>query len=243
MSAEQDPTGIPTRAIHEAYLDMQRALKEYRRATDRGSQQARDRAHGEVQEAVLTLYEMLRPHIKHNSAVNEYWDGQPPSYPPEDAPRETPDPDDGRGVLASQVHPQTYELNGTDPDELTTLRDWHDALGVADTVRLTGVSANGEQVMVRYQTYEMGLRRLDDWQTEFDTVQSDLGGFMGGRSSQKTVRQRVPIEKLRRAARELSNVAEELGALSEFDASTPRTKITDELIEEVDEWREQNIES
>lgn len=50
------------------------------------------------------------------------------------------------------------------------------------------------------------------------------------------------MPKLKRAARELSDVAEQLGALSEFDASTPRTEITDDLIDEVEQWRQRKLE-
>lgn len=238
---ENEPSGIPTRAIHEAYLDMQRALKQYRKANDRGSEAATQQAHGEVQESVLTLYELLRPHLKQNSAVSDYWEGKPPSYPT-DGRQHAPDPDDGVAILSWQIHPQNYALNGAEPGELETLRDWHNALDVSDTVRLHAVGVENGQVFARYQTYEMGLHHLDSWQTQFQYVQTEIGGFMGGKTTTKPVRQRVPIDKLRRAARELSNAAEKLGALSQFDASTPKTKITDELIEDVDGWRKETIE-
>jgi len=84
---------------------------------------------------------------------------------------------------------------------------------------------------------------LDEWKTEFRTTQTELGGFVGGLSTTETKRQRVDMPKLKRAARELADVAEKLGALSTFDASTPRTEISGDLIEDIDEWRQENIQT
>lgn len=41
---------------------------------------------------------------------------------------------------------------------------------------------------------------------------------------------------------ELELVAKKLGLAPEVSESTPRTKITNELVEEVEEWRQQNLE-
>lgn len=213
MSTNDDNTsGIPTRAIHEAYLDMQRALKRYRRATDKGSKEAIQHAHGDVQETVLTLYELLRPHLKHNDAVDEYWDGEPPAYPHDET---APDPEDGKGVLAVQDRTGTFDradLNGALPED-PDLSDWHDAIGLNGTVRLTAIRGN----MVAYQSYELGLRKMDSWETEYRTTQTELGGFMGSVKTPDTTRQRVDMPKLRRAARELADVMKEIGYLPESD--------------------------
>lgn len=236
---EEAQTGIPTRAIHEAYLEMQRALKQHRQATDSGDQQAIERAHGDVQEAVLTFYELLRPHLKQNNGVEDYWTGRPPSY---NGLAEPPDPDDGKGILQVQRRNQSVKLNGTQPDELESLQEWHEELDMGEDVRLLGVQSNGKNALVHYYAFQLGLRQLDDWRSRFVEQQTDLGGFMSGKTETEKRRQRVPMPKLRRASRELSEVAEKLGALSRFDASTPRTEITDELIEEVEEWRQANLE-
>lgn len=233
-------SGIPTRAIHEAYLDMQRALKGYRQATDGGSQVDIESAHGDVQETVLTLYELLRPHIKHNDGVNDYWDGQPPSYTGDGE----PDPEEGKGVLEVQRRKESLQIPPDKTGEFSeadSLADWHEFIGLNGTVRLTGVHVEGNVALVAYDAYQLGLRELDNWQTEYKTTEDDLGGFLGGTTEKKTERDRVKISKLRRAARELSDVAEALGALSEFDASTPRTEITDDVIEEVEEWRQESL--
>lgn len=220
MSFQEDNhAGIPTRAIHEAYLDMQRALKQHRQATDRGGQAATDYAHGELQESVLTFFEMLRPHLQRNSRGREYWEGEPPPYP-EDG--RAPQPQEGKAILAWQQHTHPFQLNGTDPDGLTELAEWHEELDIADTARLTGYQLNGSVVFAAYHTYEMGLYRLDGWQTEFTTTQTDIGGFMGGKQTTQAHRQRVPIQKLRRAARALSTAADRLDFLSHTDDDRDR---------------------
>jgi hypothetical protein len=234
---DDDHSGIPTRAIHEAYLDMQRALKRYRTARDGGAQAAVDDAHGDVQETVLTLYELLRPHLKHNDAVAGYWDGEPPRYTGNGTP---PDPEAGTGVLDWQTRTQRVQVPGD--GDVDKLEQFHERLGLNGEKRLTNVVIDGDVALIQYHAYEIGLRRLDDWQTEYRTVQTDLGGFMGDIKRQTKERERVKMHKLKRASRELSNVAEELGALSHFDASTPRTEITEELKDDIEEWRQNNIE-
>jgi hypothetical protein len=249
MSTDDAHSGIPTRAIHESYLDMHRALKSYRQATDRADGRGRDQAHGDLQSAVLTCFDLLRPHLRSETAVEDYWQGKPPRYG-----GGTPDPEDGTAVLETQSHTTRVKLNGhlegVDVGNLTTLEQWHDVLGIADHRRLTNVVPPGmaslpdgqDQTLIQYQEYQLGLRRLDDWQTSWQTtlVQDDAG-FFGQEERTETRRQRVPIHKLRRAARALSEVANRLGALSDFDASTQVTEITRDDLEKVEEWRQNQI--
>lgn len=242
--SEDNTTGIPTRAIHDAYLDMQRALKQYRIAADSGDTAAVDDAHGGVQETVLTLYELLRPHLKHNDAVTDYWDGEPPSYPRQNG--HAPDPDDGKGVLSSQSRTDSLSPDGETAEQLDgidTLADAHDVLGLNGDVRITGMIPNGDTIVVQYDAYQLGLRQLDDWGTEFRTTQTTIGGFLGAEKRTETERVRVDMPKLKRAARELGDVAEKLGALSEFESTESRTEIPQELIEDVNKWRKANLET
>lgn len=218
-NTDDNHTGIPTRAIHEAYLDMQRALKRYRQARDAGSQAAVDDAHGDVQETVLTLYELLRPHIKNNDAVRGYWDGELPTYNG-DGP---PDPEEGKGVIQVQDHRDALDWSDVPIDDpetvesMTSLREWHEALGLNGSVRLVGVAPSEAGLFVTQQRYQIGLRQLDDWMTEHTTTQTTLGGFMGSTTRERTTRQRVQVNKLKRAARELGDIIERLGLHSATD--------------------------
>lgn len=222
MSNDDRHSGIPTRAIHEAYLDMQRALKRYRQAKDHATQAELKSAHGDVQEAVLTFYDMLRPHIKSNDAVRDYWEGELPSYPQQNG--DAPDPEDGKGVLQVQNRYQQFEIPDRQQEafvELETLEEWHDALGMNGNVRLTGVHAENGVAFVNYDAYQIGMRQLDGWETEYRTKQTTIGGFLGGKSETTTERVRVDMPKLKRAARELSDIAKELELLQNVKESRP----------------------
>jgi hypothetical protein len=98
-----------------------------------------------------------------------------------------------------------------------TLEQLHERLGLNGEKRLTNVVIDGDVALIQYHAYEIGLRRLDHWQTEYRTVQTDLGGFMGDIKRQTKERERVKIHKLKRAARELADMMKETGYLPESD--------------------------
>ncbi len=238
-SADSDGhSGIPTRAIHETYIEMQQALQTYRTAKDAQQQRGMVDAHGQLQSSVLTFYELLRPHLKHEDGVTDYWTGKLPNYKD----NEPPDPERGKGILQVQQATRTVELNGIEPDEEWTLKDWADALPqVSDAVRLAGVRGLGDEAFITVYRYQKGLRHLDEWETKYVRNIERRGGFMSDKTTETVERQRIPIDKLTRAARELSDVADELGALSDFDASQHRTKIEEEHISEIEEWQNENL--
>jgi len=241
MSAEDSHSGIPTRAIHEAYLDMQRSLKAYREAKDQQHQPAIQQAHGELQQAVLTFYELLRPHIRHESSVSDYWHGELPNY---NGNGEPPDLDDGKGVIQVQTKRRPIQLNGLSgtTEQLQTLEDWHDALDMNGSVRLAGVVTEGQNAIITVQEYQKGLRHMDDWETKYTRTVERKSGFMSDKTETEVSRQRVPIDRLKRAARELADVADKLGALSDFDASGTNTEVTEEQIKRLEKWRKQNLD-
>lgn len=217
MSSNDDrQSGIPTRAIHEAYLDMHRALKGYRQATDTRSQADIKQAHGDVQETVLTLYEMLRPHIKQDDGVRDYWEGRPPSYKHDGQ----PDPEEGKGVLEVQRHKESLQIPADKAEEFgdaETFEDYHDLIGLNGTFRLTGIHFEGDVAFVAYDAYQLGLREMDTWKTEYQKTTEEFGGFLGSTAEEKPEPKRVKITKLKRASRELGDVAKELGFLPQSD--------------------------
>lgn len=225
MSADETRTGIPTRAIHEAYLDVQQSLREYREATDRGTTADRDRAHGELQEAVLTFYELLRPHLRDHAAVDGYWDGEPPSY---NGNASAPDPDDGKGVLHVQRRTEKVDLRQINTDVLAdggtpSLKELHDLFDMNGQARVVGLAAPSQDTpvaLLQYDVYQLGLRELDEWKTQYVETKSDMGGFLGGKQQTEYDRQRVDIDRLKRAARELAEVADKIGFLAPTDVPT-----------------------
>lgn len=217
MNREESGNEAPTRAIHNAYFELQEALQQYRRSKDAADQQAIEDAHGHVQDAVLAFYELLRPHLKHSKSVDGYWEGQPPTYHGNGTP---PDPDNGKGILHVQRRNRRFELNGTDPSQLTSLDDWHESIELNDDVRVVGVQTNGELALVHFDAYQLGLKTLDNWETEYVTQQASIDGFMSGKEEIKRERNRVDMERLKRAARELAEAADELGFLSHTEVPT-----------------------
>ena len=206
-------TGIPTRAIHEAYIDMQRAFKGYREAKDQQNQRQMSQYHGQLQSSVLTLYELLRPHLKSEEPVEKFWQGKLPNYTRDSTP---PDPENGCGILQVQTKRESVDLSTVDIDidNIEHLHDWHNALNLNGNVRITGIVNTGEKVMVQYQTYQMGLKHLDEWETKYDYQVQEQSGFMGKQENQTVERKRIPIDRLQRAARELATAADELNFLS-----------------------------
>lgn len=217
MTEEPDKGGIPTRAIHEAYLEMQAALREYRRAKDRGDEASINRAHGSVQEAVITFFELLRPYIRDNDTVAKYWEGRPPSYPGNGHP---PDPRDGHGILQVQDRTDVLQINTDEIEGLESLEDWHEELDLNGNVRLTGVNGQGDTAVVGYQAYQLGLQHIDEWETKYETERSSYGGFLGHKESMQRRQVRVDMPRLKRAARELATVAKDMGFLSDIETPT-----------------------
>jgi len=229
----QDDThpGIPTRAIHEQYVAMQGSLQQYRTARDQG--QAVQRAHGDLQRDVLTFYELLRPHLKAQDAVSDWWEGKLPNYKPSE-PEYVPDPDDGRGILQIQTARRVVDLSEADfsqaradgPSE-ASLKDWHDALGLNGGVRVEGVAGLGDSVLLTIQEYQLGLRQMDDWETKYQRKRQSQGGFMSDKTTETVERQRIPADRLIRAARELSDVTDHMNLLTDISSSRETFLATD----------------
>jgi len=215
MSAEDSHSGIPTRAIHEAYLNMQMSLKEYRQAKDQQNQYDIEDAHGELQQNVLTFYDLLRPHLKHENTARGYWDGELPSYPTNGGP---PDPVDGKGIIQVQKRREPIQLNGIDTRQLNGLKEWHKALDLNGDARVADVYVDDDMAVITTQEYQKGLRHLDEWETKYKRKVIQKEGFMSDKTETVIEKQRIPIDRLKRAARELSDAADTLGLLAHIDA-------------------------
>jgi len=238
MSTEETHSGIPTRAIHESYLDMIRSLKEYRQAKDKRHQKAIQDSHGEFQQNLLTLYELLRPHLRSESAVRPYWTGELPPYKGNGTP---PLPEDGKGVIQVQQKNDSFGPEDIPRPQEETLEAWHNALSMNGNRRIKGIRTSQNGVFVVWDEYQIGLHHLDNWDTSYKRTVVPKEGFQSDKTEERITRQRIPIDRLENAARELSDAAQKLGALSDFDASEPRTEIPKELIEKIEEWRQNNI--
>jgi len=249
MNDDSNNSGIPTRAIHDAYLQLQHAHREYRRARDNGEDTHDEQ--GAFQDAVLTFYELVRPHLKHESSLEDYWRGNLPDYAGWnfDSEREAVDyvRDAGTGVYQVQRHTDTVQIR---QDVLTDgglegFEQWHEFLNLSwDSERLVAVQPGEEGVhyLKLLRVAVLPLRELDHWQAQVTHERSQGDGFMSGETAVDTRLEYQPAQKIVTAKRLLVEAADRLGALSEFDASSTRTEITREDLEKVEQWRQKQLD-
>lgn len=250
---EAPDRGIPTRAIHEAYLELQGAHKHYRQIRDDPNTDDVDEtlARGQLQESVLTFYELVRPHLKHESSLSDYWEGSLPDYTgwgfetADEAARYVRE--HGTGVYQVQRHTDAVQVaQDVLPDGgFEGFADWHDFLDLSwESERLVAVqpAEGGTHFVLLLRAAVLPLRELDHWQARIARDRRQGDGFMAGETTVETRREFELPQKLVTAKRLLVEAADKLGALSEFDASTPETEITREDIQKVDQWRQNQTE-
>jgi len=228
MTDETRDTGIPTRAIHEAYLGMQAAHRRYRQARDEAGVDE-SQAQAGFQDAVLTFYELVRPHLKRKSSMQRLWDGELPDYPDrwwqstEEAKRYCQQY--GTAVWQLQHHVQTAAQSASVSGNGTALADgggggpaeWHERLNLTDKQRVVSVSDDsGTLVWVELRAVT-GLRQLDTWDTRQRRERTRGGGFMAGQSATTVTLEYVNPNRLTRAKRLLAEAADKMGLLSRID--------------------------
>ncbi|MFW5900408.1 MAG: hypothetical protein ACOCTH_01360 [Halodesulfurarchaeum sp.] len=252
MQDDTHDSGLPTRAIHDAYLNLQQAHREYRRARD--NDQDTKQPQGVFQDAVLTFFELVRPHLKHESALSDYWAGNVPDYAgwspdsPQDAAAYVRE--HGTGIYQVQKHVDTRKIRDEEQKVITdggidTFEEWHRFLGLSDSERLVSVKGDdqsGELFVSLLRVAVLPLRDLDHWQARIRKHRKTGDGFMASETSVSTEIEYEPELKLITAKRLLVEAADKLGALSEFDASSPRTEITREDFEKLEEWHQRQVE-
>jgi len=215
MSVEDNHSGIPTRAIHEAYLDMQRALKSYREAKDTLQDYRIQQAHRDVQATTVTLFELLRPYIKQGATSDDYWHGEAPPYPDN---RMEPDSNEGVAILQVQRRTNPFQIDGNiNLQNGTSVEDLHQYLDLGSETRIIGYATEDDVILVAYHAYMMGLKHLDNWETKRKTQVVKKDGFMRDKTETVTQAKRIEMPKLKRAARSLGNVCHELGLLAQVD--------------------------
>jgi len=248
MSETRD-TGIPTKAIHESYLALQQAHRDWRRARDFNGDERQQRI--AFQDQVLTFYELLRPHLRHESGLRSYWQGEIPSYPDDPLPDVDAAVDyyatEGTAVWQLQRQPGDAPIPGGSQQTLTdgglpeTLAGWDDVLGLPDDARLLAIKPEPELGTAIYLAAMpvAGLKQLDNWGTRKITQTEDQSGFLGGQTVEREVREPMPAAWSEEAKRLLVEAADQMALLSEVDASATHTKIDEELFEEVEAWQQQ----
>lgn len=219
-------TGIPTRAIHEAYLNLQQAHRQFRSARDTPTGNE-TRAHADFQDATLTFYELIRPHLKRKSGVSKFWEGKLPSYPGRafesaaDAKRYYRQ---GVAIWGFQTHVETRPLPGGNATEIAvadggnaTLRDYHRQFDLSDMTRILALDAEESVIIWKELRAIGGLRQLDTWDTREVTERTSGNGFMASQTRKNTELRYVPVWKLTQAKRLLAEAADKMSLLSRVE--------------------------
>lgn len=219
-------TGIPTRAIHEAYLNMQQAHRRYRQARDNAT---RDETaeHATFQDAVLTFYELIRPHLRRKSGMRKFWEGELPDYPPRpwDSVEQAKQHclQYGTAVWGVQKHVQTTQTspNAGDTEAVAdgggSLADWHDQLNLTDRQRVVAIDRKNALLTWVELRAVAGLKQLDSWDTREIRRREQQDGFMAGETTMAVDLQYVPVWKLTQAKRLLAEAADKMNLLSRID--------------------------
>jgi len=225
--AQQDDrdTGIPTRAIHEAYLNLQQAHRGFRQARTDGA--GEDSAHAEFQDAVLTFYELIRPHLKRKSAMSHFWHGELPDYParPWDSVEHAKqyNMQYGTAIWGAQRHTQSAATSPNVGDASAiadgegSLAGWHEELQLGDMQRVVATE-QGDAVLTWIELrFVGGLKQLDSWETRKTRSREQQDGFLAGQTTTRVDLQYVDVWKLTQAKRLLAEAADKMNLLSRVD--------------------------
>lgn len=232
-------------AIEDAYLSLELSHREFRGADGRADSDGRGAPSSlvELQDATVQFFELLRPYLKKAPGLREYWQGGLAAHPDTahdsmenvvsyyrdrstgvwdvSTPKTLSVPVPGQAAAGSAT---TEALaDGGVPD---SLGGWYDALSLRPTDRVIGVQGPTEEFndhavkVLRFDV--LGLRELDDWTIQTETVRQHGSGFMSGETSKQQVPVAEPVGKITTAKRMLVEAADELGALAALDTVDER---------------------
>lgn len=90
---------------------------------------------------------------------------------------------------------------------------------------------------------ERPIHWIEEYQNRTVQVEQSSGRLNNNTTlAEKPAILSIDPERLVYVIRELEDISDELGFSATISESTPRTKIDNELIEEVEEWRQKNLE-
>lgn len=221
--SENQPVGQVTTAIHRAYRECLAARNQWSGVNGRVyDEEVREELHADLNQAVMGWFEALYPYLSSQDGVSEYWedvDLWPTGVKQEKA-------------LICENCEARY-----DPQKIDASRGCPNCGSSLGWAMLRAYDDDGN---VEYE-YATGLKTLTEWTDKTEVITEKQGRYRPT-TVKKVKPLRLPPENLLRAARLLDQAAEELGLLATVTAATPRTELTDEMVEEVEEWRQENLE-
>lgn len=221
--SEDQPVGQVTTAIHRAYRECLAARNQWAGVNGRVyDDEVREELHADLNQAVMGWFEALYPYLSSQDGVSEYW---------EDVELWRVGVKQTKALVCQKCETR-HDPETADPN--LGCKNCGAGLG---WVALPARNDDGD---VEYE-YATGLETLTEWTDKTEVVTEKKGRYRPT-TVQKVKPLRLPPEALIRAARLLDQAAEELGLLATVTAATPRTELTDDMIEGVEEWRQKNLE-
>lgn len=247
--ADEDPQNrVTARLVEEGYVSLQDSMRTYRQARNQSNRAAGlDPSTDPVvvlQDAVQTFYELVRPYLKDEPRLSEYWQGAIAQHP--ERPHATVEQaieyyrEHSVGVWQAQRHTGAVEVAQTQQATLAntdavadggtpdTLDGWHSALGLPRSSRVLSVEPAGDDDDLDGYYYRegrfavVGLREVGSWRVRERTTRDQGDGFMASETSTTTTRDPEPAQKVETAARMLVEVADELGAIVNYEPAGDR---------------------
>lgn len=243
MQRDQQPsTQRSAQAVEDAYVALQDHMRTYRQARDQGNHAAglppEKNPVVVLQDAVQTFFQFIRPFVKGDGRLAEYWRGAIATHP--DTQHRTIEDakayylDNSVGVWQIQRHTGNVTIDGDAQQPAgqaqTAVADggsinpgkWHKLLNLPDTTRILRVEPAMEDdpfdgfyyVQARFAV--LGLREIPRWTIGRKTQRTSSGGFMSGETSTETHADPEPARKVETAARMLIEVADELDAIATY---------------------------
>lgn len=242
----QQDTGqkrVSARVVEDAYVTLQDRMRTYRQARDRGNHAAGLPSDQDpvviLQDAVQTFFQFIRPFVKGDHRLAEYWRGAIAAHP-EQQHRSVEAAkayyrDNSYGVWQIQTHtgsvakPEQTAATGQQPARADggnmSPGDWHDALRLSDTTRVLRVEPAFDDedfdgwYYVEGRFAVVGLSEIPRWQIRTRTSLDRGDGFMAGETATSEDLQPEPAGKVETAARMLVEVADELDAIATYEPS------------------------
>jgi len=215
---DMDHGGIPTRVIHESYVDLVNAMRGYYRADQQGSDVDKQRAHSTLQNDVLSFFEVLRPYLATKDSMQPYWQGEVPDY----------DGHDGTAILWQQskrvpVSVEHLRKEAGDDWQQKPMEWLHEQIAAANpelngNAKIDAVhyESDADALLLKVNQYQVGLHHLDGKYDMEQTVVERGGSFMRHKAQRETMKRKMPVNKLFNAAHALEEAAERMNLLTEI---------------------------
>jgi len=204
-----EQSGIPVQAIHEAHLNTLQARKLVAGSDDPTG----EGAHRELQQAVATYFETLRPHLTQSEEGRKYYHGKVPES----------ETGDGVAILGRTMYQEQYPYESfKKPPERMNPQERHEYLlkqvPTKENELAVDITKLGDEVTVVYQQFTLGLKHLEGLYSNRETVTIERDEWLPESDPvQQQQLELMDLDMLMAASRALDEAAHSLGFLPKDD--------------------------